>query len=247
MASSAVSFVSRQIRSMLGKGIESGQRGNKCKRCSASSSCCGSPLTEAQRKKITAGNILRFTSLLSRGMEVNFRKMGTKERLEQHILHINDRCSALMISSRERRTSLCVPMKCVVSIKRMKGSEKCLVVRTNAKGNRMLELGFWCEETRNQMALLLGALVDYSTLDDWQQSAQSKPSDGDDGEQCGICVDAPLDGVCFPCGHQAGCYSCLKVIQSSSGKCPLCRAVIEEVHLASKTGPKARKAGDSPR
>ena len=25
--------------------------------------------------------------------------------------------------------------------------------------------------------LLLGALVDYSTLDDWQQSAQSKPSE----------------------------------------------------------------------
>uniref|UniRef100_A0A0A9DXU4 RING-type domain-containing protein n=1 Tax=Arundo donax TaxID=35708 RepID=A0A0A9DXU4_ARUDO len=31
---------------------------------------------------------------------------------------------------------------------------------------------------------------------------------------CVICLDAPVEGACIPCGHMAGCMSCMKDIES---------------------------------
>ncbi|WZZ58667.1 hypothetical protein YC2023_058774 [Brassica napus] len=55
-----------------------------------------------------------------------------------------------------------------------------------------------------------------------------KKEDGSYG-QCSICLDAPSDVVCVPCGHLAGCMSCLIEIKSNNGRCPVCRAKIDQI------------------
>ncbi|KAL0920260.1 hypothetical protein M5K25_009381 [Dendrobium thyrsiflorum] len=46
---------------------------------------------------------------------------------------------------------------------------------------------------------------------------------------CVICLDAPIEGACVPCGHMAGCMSCLKEIKAKKGECPVCRTKIEQI------------------
>jgi Zinc finger, C3HC4 type (RING finger) len=46
---------------------------------------------------------------------------------------------------------------------------------------------------------------------------------------CVICLDAPVEGACIPCGHMAGCMGCLREIEEKRGDCPICRAKINQV------------------
>ncbi|KAL1200044.1 putative E3 ubiquitin-protein ligase XBAT34 [Cardamine amara subsp. amara] len=46
---------------------------------------------------------------------------------------------------------------------------------------------------------------------------------------CVICEDASSEAVCVPCGHVAGCISCLKEIKDKKLGCPICRANIHQV------------------
>ncbi|KAK4482464.1 hypothetical protein RD792_009621 [Penstemon davidsonii] len=46
---------------------------------------------------------------------------------------------------------------------------------------------------------------------------------------CTICLDAPLEGACVPCGHMAGCMSCLNEIKAKKWGCPVCRTKIDQV------------------
>ncbi|KAL0721787.1 hypothetical protein Bca4012_036386 [Brassica carinata] len=55
---------------------------------------------------------------------------------------------------------------------------------------------------------------------------ENKGSRGGSG-MCVICVDASSEAACVPCGHVAGCVSCLKEIKNK--KCPICRASIDQV------------------
>ncbi|KAF9595397.1 hypothetical protein IFM89_000315 [Coptis chinensis] len=54
-------------------------------------------------------------------------------------------------------------------------------------------------------------------------ATQSGPS------SCVICLDAPLEGACVPCGHMAGCMSCLNEIRAKKWGCPVCRAKVKQV------------------
>ncbi|KAF8098708.1 hypothetical protein N665_0260s0018 [Sinapis alba] len=49
--------------------------------------------------------------------------------------------------------------------------------------------------------------------------------------QCVICMDAPSVAACVPCGHIAGCMSCLNEIKSKGLGCPICRASIDQIML----------------
>ncbi|KAF9595400.1 hypothetical protein IFM89_000318 [Coptis chinensis] len=49
---------------------------------------------------------------------------------------------------------------------------------------------------------------------------------------CAICLDAPIEGACIPCGHMPGCMSCLSNIEVNSWGCPICRAKIQKAHLS---------------
>lgn len=46
---------------------------------------------------------------------------------------------------------------------------------------------------------------------------------------CIICWGSPVEGACVPCGHMAGCMSCLYEIKSKKGDCPICRVKIDQV------------------
>ncbi|KAH0918587.1 hypothetical protein HID58_026247 [Brassica napus] len=57
---------------------------------------------------------------------------------------------------------------------------------------------------------------------------ESKEGSGGSGV-CVICVDASAEAACVPCGHVAGCISCLKEIKNKKLGCPICRASIDQV------------------
>ncbi|CAI0558941.1 unnamed protein product [Linum tenue] len=46
---------------------------------------------------------------------------------------------------------------------------------------------------------------------------------------CVICLDPPVEGACAPCGHMAGCMSCLKEVKNKKWGCPMCRTKIDQV------------------
>ncbi|KAH9682007.1 putative E3 ubiquitin-protein ligase XBAT35 [Citrus sinensis] len=53
--------------------------------------------------------------------------------------------------------------------------------------------------------------------------------DKDATSSCVICLDAPAEGACVPCGHMAGCMSCLNEVKAKKWGCPVCRANISQV------------------
>lgn len=46
---------------------------------------------------------------------------------------------------------------------------------------------------------------------------------------CVICWEAPIEGACIPCGHMAGCMTCLNDIKVKKGVCPVCRTKINQI------------------
>lgn len=52
---------------------------------------------------------------------------------------------------------------------------------------------------------------------------------GGSGSTCVICLDAPAEGACIPCGHVAGCMSCLNEVKTKKWGCPVCRAKIDQI------------------
>lgn len=74
--------------------------------------------------------------------------------------------------------------------------------------------------------------IRYPTIDDgpMDMSATNGEAEGKTDESCCvICWEAPVEGACIPCGHMAGCMSCLSEIKSNKGDCPVCRAKIDQV------------------
>ncbi|MCD7445815.1 hypothetical protein HAX54_000053 [Datura stramonium] len=63
------------------------------------------------------------------------------------------------------------------------------------------------------------------------QKSGAHESNNPDGasSSCIICLDAPVEGACIPCGHMAGCMSCLNEIKGKKWGCPVCRAKIDQV------------------
>ncbi|XP_042379416.1 probable E3 ubiquitin-protein ligase XBOS34 isoform X2 [Zingiber officinale] len=61
------------------------------------------------------------------------------------------------------------------------------------------------------------------------ESSGEKPGSSGTSGCCVICLDAPVEGACIPCGHMAGCMSCLREIESKQWGCPVCRAQIDQV------------------
>lgn len=48
-------------------------------------------------------------------------------------------------------------------------------------------------------------------------------------ELCMICVSAPRDAACAPCGHLAACHACLLTAVQTYRVCPICRARVRSV------------------
>lgn len=69
--------------------------------------------------------------------------------------------------------------------------------------------------------------IDMVPMDLSVTSGEAKGKSDESG--CVICWEAPIEGACIPCGHMAGCISCLSEIKSKKGVCPVCRAKIDQV------------------
>ncbi|GAB4843117.1 hypothetical protein Ancab_013093 [Ancistrocladus abbreviatus] len=76
--------------------------------------------------------------------------------------------------------------------------------------------------------------IDASPVD--MSSPAVENSDTTEGEKkkggsssCVICLDAPVEGACVPCGHMAGCMSCLSELKAKKWGCPICRANIDQI------------------
>ncbi|KAK6929768.1 Ankyrin repeat, partial [Dillenia turbinata] len=70
--------------------------------------------------------------------------------------------------------------------------------------------------------------VDLPTPSAEKLPAQSAERKDNESNSCVICLDAPIEGACIPCGHMAGCISCLKQIKVKKWGCPVCRAKIDQ-------------------
>ncbi|KAM7466580.1 hypothetical protein LguiB_014142 [Lonicera macranthoides] len=71
---------------------------------------------------------------------------------------------------------------------------------------------------------------DSGPIDISARAEQKKEGGGIGGSSsCVISLDAPVEGACVPCGHMAGCMSCLNEIKAKKWGCPVCRAKIDQV------------------
>lgn len=79
--------------------------------------------------------------------------------------------------------------------------------------------------------------IDLSPIDMSAPVINDSPPVGSSGSKeegseetcCVVCLDAPVQGACVPCGHMAGCMSCLEKIQAKKTGCPVCRTKIDQV------------------
>lgn len=77
--------------------------------------------------------------------------------------------------------------------------------------------------------------VDYPSVDSHpvddvpSSSVENEGKYAGSNSSCVICLDAPVEGACVPCGHMAGCMSCLNEIKAKNWGCPVCRTKINQV------------------
>lgn len=50
-----------------------------------------------------------------------------------------------------------------------------------------------------------------------------------EGDECTICMDAPVNTVLYMCGHMCMCHECGDRLLKTKGICPICRAVVKDV------------------
>ncbi|KAI4342671.1 hypothetical protein MLD38_027264 [Melastoma candidum] len=81
--------------------------------------------------------------------------------------------------------------------------------------------------------------IDSSPMDIFSPAVENLPASSSTGNKraegggeescCVVCLDAPVQGACVPCGHMAGCMSCLDKIKAKKSGCPVCRTKIDQV------------------
>ncbi|KAJ0775603.1 putative transcription factor C2H2 family [Helianthus annuus] len=75
--------------------------------------------------------------------------------------------------------------------------------------------------------------IHYPSIDstdiDLSEKENNNNNNNNDSSSCVICLDAPVEGACIPCGHMAGCMTCLNEIKSKNWGCPVCRTKIDQV------------------
>ncbi|KAF3599586.1 hypothetical protein F2Q69_00037312 [Brassica cretica] len=71
--------------------------------------------------------------------------------------------------------------------------------------------------------------VDVSSSSPLPPSAEGEKKEDGSAGQCSVCLGALSDAVCVPCGHVAGCTSCLTEIKSKNLGCPVCRPKIDQI------------------
>ncbi|XP_019452158.1 PREDICTED: putative E3 ubiquitin-protein ligase XBAT34 [Lupinus angustifolius] len=75
--------------------------------------------------------------------------------------------------------------------------------------------------------------IDSSPIDVSSEVVERLPKEEENADgnssSCVICLDAPAEGACVPCGHVAGCMACLNEVKRKKWGCPVCRVKIDQV------------------
>ncbi|RDX79390.1 putative E3 ubiquitin-protein ligase XBAT35 [Mucuna pruriens] len=71
--------------------------------------------------------------------------------------------------------------------------------------------------------------VDMASPDVEKLPKEEEKNASANSSSCVICLDAPAEGACIPCGHVAGCMSCLNEVKAKKWGCPVCRAKIVQL------------------
>ncbi|CAL0321117.1 unnamed protein product [Lupinus luteus] len=75
--------------------------------------------------------------------------------------------------------------------------------------------------------------IDSSPIDMSSEVVEKLPKEEENADgnssSCVICLDAPAEGACVPCGHVAGCMACLNEVKTKKWGCPVCRVKIDQV------------------
>ncbi|CAJ0575665.1 unnamed protein product, partial [Mesorhabditis spiculigera] len=53
--------------------------------------------------------------------------------------------------------------------------------------------------------------------------------DGDEADECTICMNAKINCVIYKCGHMCMCYDCAIQLKDQRGECPICRNEMADV------------------
>lgn len=105
--------------------------------------------------------------------------------------------------------------------------EQCRA-RLVARTERLLQIGLRLEGARSGSN---GAGVDAArsiTCEDAVEAIASELREERDAHLCAICHHAERTTVLLPCRHAVLCDTCAKTVRDTSGRCPLCRAAIED-------------------
>ncbi|KAJ9546954.1 hypothetical protein OSB04_019497 [Centaurea solstitialis] len=73
--------------------------------------------------------------------------------------------------------------------------------------------------------------IDMDLTEETRPATEKEKDNNNDSSSssCVICLDAPVEGACIPCGHMAGCMSCLNEVKAKNWGCPVCRSKIDQV------------------
>ena len=59
---------------------------------------------------------------------------------------------------------------------------------------------------------------------------EADPCEDKSRQLCVVCMTNCVDTVMVPCGHACMCHGCAKRVKETSGKCPICRRLIENIN-----------------
>ena len=62
-----------------------------------------------------------------------------------------------------------------------------------------------------------------------EQAQKQTPANNNERPTCMVCYSAPIDSVCFPCGHACMCYQCSQDWNGQCNICPYCRGTCQSV------------------
>ena len=66
--------------------------------------------------------------------------------------------------------------------------------------------------------------------DEEMKVMEEEPCEDKSRQLCVVCYTNCVDTVMVPCGHACMCHGCAKRVKETSGKCPICRRLIENIN-----------------
>ncbi|CCD67842.1 RING-type E3 ubiquitin transferase [Caenorhabditis elegans] len=63
----------------------------------------------------------------------------------------------------------------------------------------------------------------------FQRNEGNGAQEVNEGDECTICMDAPVNSVLYTCGHMCMCFECGRRLLTTKGTCPICRAPVQDV------------------